>query len=134
MQQSVKVNYEPLLAAVEAELGALEALCGRMEAAMMRRRWADLDAAIVDSRRLTHALGNAMDEARGVRDEGFDRAVFQRIRYIHAIRQNQMVRLQQFNETVAERLRLMSRWKIALRTMSNPEQRRSRLASLNQYQ
>lgn len=126
-------NRDALLAAVEEHLSTLEALCGKLEAALMHREWGDLDAAIAQSRRVTHALQNAMQDAREVRDERFDEAIFRRIRYVHAIRQQQMTRLAQFNEAVGERLQLLSRWKSALRSMATPRQGVSRLASLDQF-
>lgn len=109
---------------------ALEALCGTLERALMRREWDDLAARIADSRRITHALTNAMEDARPVRDAEFDESVLRRLRYVHAIRQNQMSRLQQYHDAVGERLQLVARWKSALRSFGK---RRpvSRLASLD---
>lgn len=123
---------EVLLAAVEEQLHALETLCGTLETALMRRRWNDLDAAIADSRRVTHALQNALDDARSARDEAYDEAISKRIRYVFAIRQNQMVRLQQFNGAVTERLSLLARWKSAVRSMGKPRQTQPRLKILDQ--
>jgi hypothetical protein len=125
-------SREQLLARVERELRALEDLCGTMERALMHKRWNDLDRAIADSRRITHALQNAMDDASAVRDAKFDEQVDRRVRYVHAIRQNQMARLQQFNLSVAQRLQLLGRWKSALRSMAGPRRAVSRLASLDQ--
>ena len=126
-------SREQLLGNVERELRALEDLCGTLERALMHKRWDELDRAISDSRRLTHALQNAMDDASAVRDVQFDEQVNRRIQYVHAIRQNQMARLQQFSLTVAERLQLLGRWKAALRSMGAPRRRPvSRLASLDQ--
>ena len=125
-------NRELLLAAVEEHVHELETLCGTLEGALMRRRWKDLDTAISDSRRVTHALQNALDEARSVRTPEYDESIFRRIRYVFAIRQNQMVRLQQFNDAVGERLSLLARWKAAARAMGGGNQTASRLASLNQ--
>lgn len=85
----------------------------------MLRRWDELEAAIADSRRITHALQNAMDDARPVRDTAFDEKVKQRLYYVHAIRQNQMERLQQYHDAVGDRLRLMARWKTALKTLAS---------------
>lgn len=125
-------NREGLLASVERELRALEDLCGTMERALMHKCWDELDRAIADSRRVTHALQNAMDDAHAVRDAKFDELVDRRIRYVHAIRQNQMTRLQQFNDSVGQRLQLLGRWKAALRSMAGPRRAISRLASLDQ--
>ncbi len=97
----------------------MEALCGRIERALMRRQWSDLEGAIADSRRVMHAFQNAMDDARTFRNRDFDEDVFRRLRYIQAIRQNQMTRLQQYHDAIGERLRLMARWKSALRSIAS---------------
>jgi hypothetical protein len=125
-------NSERPLAAVEEELRTLETLCGTLETALMRGDWAELNAAVADSRRVTHALQNALDDARGMGTPSFDQDVLRRIRYVFAIRQNQMARLQQFNEAIGERLSLLARWKSAMRSMSVARKSSSRLASLNQ--
>jgi hypothetical protein len=109
---------EQQFAAIEGALHELEALCGRIERALMFRRWSELEAAIADSRRVTHALQNAMDEARNVRTHAYDEGVFRRLRYVQAVRENQMTRLQQYHDAVGERLRLVARWKSALRSIS----------------
>lgn len=96
----------------------------------MRRNWNELDGAIADSRRFMHALQNAMEEGAPSRDAQFDETVTRRLRYVHAIRENQMTRLQQYHDAVGERLRLMARWKSALRSMS-PDPA-TRLSALNQ--
>lgn len=111
-------NGGALLEEVESRLRELECLCGSLERALMRRRWDDLEMAIADSRRVTHALQNAMHEAVAARTPEFDENVFARLRQVGAIRQNQMARLQQYQNAVGERLRLMSRWKAALRSMA----------------
>ena len=124
-------NRDLLLNSVEHELGALEALCGDVERALMHRDWPALENAITDSRRVTHALQNAMDDAATVRDGEFDDRITRRLRYVEAIRTNQMTRLQSYQDAVAERLRLLARWKSALRSMSRPDETRPRLASLD---
>jgi hypothetical protein len=111
-------NREHLLAQVDVSLRELEHLCGTLEKALMRRRWPDMDQAIAESRRATHALQNAMEAASVVRDQAFDDHVLQRLRHVQAIRQNQMARLQQYNDAVRERLQLIARWKSALKNMS----------------
>src|SRR5579884_2428270 len=125
------VNREQLLGAVETPLRELETLCGRLERALVLRRWQDLETAISDSRRVTHALQNAMDDARSVRDAAFDASVQRRLYYVHAIRQNQMERLQQYHDAVGERLRLVARWKSALKSIAG-RVTPSRAAALNQ--
>lgn len=96
----------------------MEVLCGRAERALMLRRWQDLDQAITDARRATHALQNAMEDASSVRDAAFDENIMRRVRYVAAIRENQMTRLQQYHDAVAERLQLVARWKSALKSIA----------------
>ena len=120
-----------MLQAVQTELAALETLCGQLERALMSRRWDLLETAIADSRRITHALQNAMDAAATVRTREFDDAVFARLRYVHAIRENQMARLQHYHTAVGERLQLLSRWKQALKSLGSRTSR-TRLAALDQ--
>ncbi len=115
MRQSAS---EAALSAVEASLGELEALCGRLERALMLRNWPEMEDAIADSRRITHALQNAMDESRDARSAAFDEGIFRRLRYVHAVRENQMLRLQQYHDAVGERLRLIARWKSALKSIA----------------
>ena len=118
-------SREALLAAVDTALREMETLCGRAERALMLRRWEDLDAAIADARRATHALLNAMDDAEPVRDRSFDEGVMRRMRYVHAIRENQMTRLQQYHDAVSQRLQLVARWKSSLRTLAQRTAARS---------
>jgi hypothetical protein len=119
LQQSA--NDEMLLGAVEAALAEIEALCGRIERALMRRQWSDLDSAIADSRRVMHALQNAMDDARDARTKAFDEDVFRRLRYVQMVRDNQMIRLQHYHDAVGERLQLIARWKSALKSIGSKQ-------------
>lgn len=127
MQQSASREF--LLGAVEASMREMEVLCGRAERALMMRRWEDLDQAISDARRATHALQNAMDDAESVRDAEFDDGIIRRVRYVGAIRQNQMTRLQQYHDAVGQRLQLIARWKSALKSLRHG--RAPRLSALD---
>lgn len=89
-----------------------------MERALVKRDWQEIDGAIADARRVTHALQNAMDEAAPARTQAFDDSVLQRLRYVGAIRDNQMKRLRHYHDTVGERLTLLGRWRSALRSFS----------------
>ncbi len=115
---------------MHTELAALETLCGEIERALMTRTWSRLEAALADSRRTMHALENAMDAARSERDTEFDNAIDARLRYVFAIRQNQMARLQQYHDALGERLKLLARWKHALRSLGSGRSPK-RLASLD---
>lgn len=109
----------------------MEMLCGRAERALMLRRWPDLDQTIADARRATHALQNAMEDASDVRDSAFDQEIMRRLRYVAAIRENQMTRLQQYHDAVGERLQLVARWKSALKSIAGRGPRK-RLSALDQ--
>jgi hypothetical protein len=111
-------NVDPLLEAIDSALRELEALCAMLERALVRRSWRDVERAIADSRRITHALQNAMEEAAHLRSAAFDEGVLRRLRHVYALRQNQMARLQQYRDAVGDRLKLTARWKAALRSMS----------------
>ncbi len=89
-----------------------------MESALVKRNWPEIDAAVADARRVTHALQNAMEEAAPARTQAFDDHVLQRLRYVGAIRDNQMKRLQHYRDAVGDRLQLLARWKTALRSFS----------------
>ena len=115
MPQSANPDRRLLL--VDSTLRELEALCGRMESALQRRDWREIDAAIADARRVTHALQNAMEDASPVRTKSFDGHVLQRLRYVGAIRDNQMKRVEQYRDAVSERLHLLARWRSALRSL-----------------
>lgn len=117
MQQSA--SDEILLGAVECSIRELEMLCGRAERALMLRRWEDLDQTIADSRRATHALQNAMVDAQSARSTAFDESIMRRLRYVAAIRENQMTRLQQYHDAVGQRLQLIARWKSALKSLGD---------------
>lgn len=89
-----------------------------MERTLQKRDWNEIEGAIADARRVTHALQNAMDEAAPARTKAFDDHVLQRLRYVGAIRDNQMKRLEQYRDAVGDRLHLLARWRSALRTLS----------------
>jgi hypothetical protein len=125
------LDRQHLLKAVQDELAALEAHCGQLERALMNRQWDLLETAIADSRRITHALQNAMDAAKDARTKEFDDAVTARLRYVFAIRENQMARLRHYHDAVGERLQLLTRWKHALKSIGS-RRPLSRLSSLDQ--
>lgn len=89
-----------------------------MERALQKRDWKEIEGAIADARRVTHALQNAMDEAVPARTKAFDDHVLQRLRYVGAIRDNQMKRLEHYRDAVGDRLHLLARWRSAIRSLS----------------
>jgi hypothetical protein len=118
--------------AVLIELQALEKLCGDLEGALMAKDWCGLERAIADSRRVMHALANAFEEAAQSRDQAFDIEIFRRLRNVEKIRENQMTRLTFYQNSVSERLQLLGRARVALRSLGPPKRPKSRLGSLDQ--
>ncbi len=120
-----------LPASVEAPLRELEDLCGRIERALMHRDWSDLNGAIADSRRITHALQNAMDDSGAIGDGDLAEQIGRRVHYVQAIRDNQLTRLQYYHNAVGDRLKLLARWKTALKSLASRTRARG-LAALDQ--
>jgi hypothetical protein len=116
---------------VRTEVEALERLCADVERAMMSGRWDDLSVALAESRRVQHALQNAMHEAAGARDEAFDATVYAKLQWIFAIRENQMARLRHYQGSISERLQSIARAKSVARRVG-VERTPSRLGTLNQ--
>ena len=85
---------------------------------------------MADSRRVTHALQNAMDEAAPARDAAFDAGIFDRARRVHAIRENQLARLRTYNGAIGQKINQISTLKRFAKKIGakNPP---SRLASLD---
>ncbi len=107
--------------AVAREINALSAMCEEIDAGLKAHDWARMDTAIADSRRITHALEEAMAEAGPYRDDRFDAAVFQRLQEIYSFRDDRLRTLTQFHEELGERLRQLSRWKGYARSIGSSE-------------
>ena len=129
MQQSV--NHDERLLAVQSEVDALERLCADVEVAMTAGRWTDLDVALRESRRVQHALENAMHDSQSVRDEAFDGAVQAKLRWIFTIRENQMARMKYFRDAISERLQSIALAKSVARRVG-AQHAQPRLGNLNQ--
>lgn len=98
---------------VERELRSLERLVAENERLLTARNWDAFENNFADQRRVTHALQNAMEEASVDRQGPYGQTVMKRLRYIYAVRQNQMERLKAYQGAIKERLNLLSRWKQA---------------------
>lgn len=120
-----------LLGAVCEQIQALESLCGVIEHAMMSGNWDELGSALADSRRIQHALENAMHDAREARSENFDAEATARLRRIFSIRENQMSRLRQYQDAIGDRLTSIARFKNVARRIGTARAR-SRLGALDQ--
>ncbi len=110
MQPSVD-SGQTLLEAVARDVNELERLCIEIDASINERNWKRLGAALVDSRRVTHAVQNGMGDAVAYRTAEFDKAVFTRLQEIYAYRQERMNALQEIHDDIGQRLRQLSRWK-----------------------
>ncbi len=102
---------DPLLEDVIAQVQSLESLCGQIERSLTSSHWDEMSAAFADSRRVTHALQNAMDAAENVRNAAFDERVFKRVRHIYALREHQLQRLRAYHEALGEKLKQIASWK-----------------------
>jgi len=125
------VSPDARLRAIQAEVESLERLCADAERAMMGARWDDLGTALGESRRVQHALQNAMHDAVDVRDESFDAAVFAKLRWIFSIRENQMARLRHYHDAIGERLRSIAQLKSVAHRIG-AQHAQPRLGLLNQ--
>jgi len=119
-----------LRAAVDLEIGTLENLCADIERALTAKDWDAFAVAMAESRRVTHALENAMDAAAPVRDAAYDASVFERARRVYAIRENQLSRLKTYNAAVAEKLGRIATLKRFAKSVG-AKNAPSRLASLD---
>ena len=117
-------------AAVDREIASLEDLCADIERALTAKDWDAFAAVMAESRRVTHALQNAMDAAAPVRDAAYDAGIFGRAKRVHAIRENQLARLKTYNEAVAEKLGQIAQLKRFAKSVGAKDAP-SRLASLD---
>ena len=122
MQPSASAG-QTALELIARDINELERLCLEIDAAITERDWKRLGAALADSRRVTHSVENAMDDAMPYRTEEFDTAVFARLRQIYAYREERMVTLQGVHDDIGDRLRQLSRWKGYARSIAGGERR-----------
>ena len=127
----LSANAQELLGAVDRDLKELERLVADNERQLMARNFKSFQANFADQRRVTHALEKSMEAAASVRTPEIDAPIFKRIRYIYAIRQNQMERLKQYQGGITDRLKLISRWKQAAAGWLKTQRKQPRLGSLD---
>jgi hypothetical protein len=116
---------------VERALAGLETLCCVLEQALIKRDWQAIAQAQADSRRLQHALRNAMEAGVHSRTPEFDATVTARVGRVVAIRADQVARLERYREAVRERLGALVKFKAYAKSVG-AKPRDSRLANLNQ--
>jgi len=127
-------SADPARAALEAvakEIKELERLCIEIDAAVVDEDWPRLNAAIADSRRVTHAMENAMAEAKPYRDATFDKAAFARLQQIYSYRQERMKVVEEIHNDIGDRLRSLSRWKGYARSIGGNRESTRRSAGLD---
>lgn len=129
LPQSANVPVE--LAAVNAELHALEQLCNELEMGLRTQNWERLDGTLRDSRRTMHAFENAMVASRDVRSVEFDREVYARLQRIYAVREQQMSRLKALHDAIGQKLQTFSRWKAYARSIGGSSGRRRGVSLLD---
>jgi hypothetical protein len=118
-------------AAVEREVEELERLCLALEHDLVGGRWDGASQTLRDTRRVTHALLNAMDAAAPYRDEPFDAALNARVKRVFDLRDDQLHRLQEYRDQVGERLQTFSRWKSFARSIGAKNARSKRTVGLD---
>ena len=124
MPPSAEEAGQVALEALARDVNELERLCLEIDASISERDWERLGAALTDSRRITHAVENAMADAKAYRTEAFDEAVFARLKQIYDYRQQRMQTLQAIHDDFGDRLRQLSRWKGYARSIAGGEKRR----------
>jgi hypothetical protein len=124
LPQSDDAGGREALEAVAREITELGRLSVELDAALQARDWPRLDGAIADSRRVRHAMGEAMTAAAPYRDEPFDAAVFTRLQEIYAYRDDRLKALELVHSELGGRLRQLSRWKGYARSVGSKETRR----------
>jgi hypothetical protein len=102
-------------------LASLEQLCNELELALRELDWERLGTAIRNSRRTMAEFENAMADAKPLRSEGVDSAIFARLQRIYAVRDDQLTRLQAVHDDIGKRLRSISRWKSYARSIGGPD-------------
>lgn len=110
-------DKQEALAAIEREVADFERLCGELERALVAGDWNAAGNAMRDSRRTMHAFMNAMEAGADARDDAFDAGIYERMRRIFDVREDQLARLRAFRDGVGERLKTLSRWKTFVQTM-----------------
>lgn len=87
---------------------ALERSCLGADAAIVERRWSDLDAVFADQQALTDRLAALFAAAPEVAPDR-DPRVMRRLRGVLSYRDDQLRRLRAYHDGVAERLRSLER-------------------------
>ena len=111
-------SAEAVLAALHDRITQLEQLCNEIELSLRAADMSRLGVAIAHSRRLTHEFENAMGEAKPLRTEDFDQAIFARLQRIYSVRAEQMHRLAAKRDEIGGRLRTISKWKEYARSVA----------------
>ncbi len=109
------------LEVIAVAINELERLCLEVDGAIEARDWSRLATAIADSRRVTHAVENAMADGVAFRTPDFDKAAFERLQQVFSYRQERLESLQAIHEEIGERLKKLSLWKTYARAIGPKE-------------
>jgi hypothetical protein len=109
------------LETIAVAINELERLCLEIDAAIAAQDWPRLSTAIADSRRVMHAVENAMAEGAAFRTPDFDKAAFERLQQVFSYRQERLDSLQAIHEEIGERLKKLSLWKTYARAITPKE-------------
>lgn len=112
-------------------MAELERLCVALEHDLVGGRWDEASQRLRDTRRVTHALVNAMDAAAPYRNASFEEAVTERVRRVYDLRDDQLRRLQEYHDQIGERLHTFSRWKSFARSIGAKSARPKRSVGLD---
>ena len=106
---------------IASAIAELERLCLEIDAALSSRNWNRLNAAIADSRRVTHEVENAFGEAAAYRTPGFDEVAFARLQQIFSYRDERLASLQAIHDEIGQRLKQLSLWKTYARSFGSKD-------------
>jgi hypothetical protein len=104
----VPSSAEGALGAVAETIVALERSCLQADAAMVERRWSDVDAEFRAQAELTAELGRLFAEAPRTAPDG-DAKVAARVRGILAYREDQLRRLCSYRDEIGARLQTIGK-------------------------
>jgi hypothetical protein len=109
---------DPARGTPEEIVTAIERSCAGAEEALRRCAWDELSGFAFEQRRLTHALEQAVERLPpGSRIE----SVVARLREVERFRADQLHRLERYRDDVGERLKVISLWRSAARSLAPSE-------------
>jgi hypothetical protein len=117
----VSPSLDALPATLAAVVDELESLCVASERALMAKEWDELARVLDEHRRVTQAIANELALVELAPEP--DVALQRRLRRVHAVRADQLLRLARFRESLASRLATVARLNSMRRSLGAPEAR-----------